>query len=207
MKRLTLVWASLLCFLLLSSVLLVHVESDDSPGPSPTARCRGGSSERTVLVEVNTADWCQFCPAQKHSLGRLYNELGHDNIVILENHASASDELMSPYAQQRSAYYGGLAYPAVGFDGGGPYNDNRLWVSGGTQKYGLYDDDKAVYNQEKQANAMSNMTISLTGNLTANTRSATSGCGSSCIRTTYTIETETLTRYTAFSTEYSTMSP
>lgn len=169
MKRLTLVWASLLCFLLLSSVLLVHVESDDSPGPTPAARCRGGSSDRTVLIEVNTADWCVWCPGQKHSLDRLYNELGHDNIVILEYHASGSDELTSAYAQQRSSYYGGLAYPAVGFDGGGPYNDNRLWESGSAMKYGKYDEDKALYNQERQANAMSNMTISLTGNITANT--------------------------------------
>jgi thiol-disulfide isomerase/thioredoxin len=150
-------------------MLLVPVESDDSPGPSPAARCRGGSSERTVLIEVNTADWCVWCPGQKHSLDRLYNELGHDNLVILEYHASASDELTSAYAQQRSSYYGGLAYPAVGVDGGGPYNDNRLWESGSDMKYGKYDEDKALYNQERQGNAMSNMTIALTGNMTANT--------------------------------------
>ncbi len=77
--------------------------------------------------------------------------------------------MTSAYAQQRSSYYGGLAYPAVGFDGGGPYNDNRLWESGSATKYGKYDEDKALYNQERQGNAMSNMTISLTGNITANT--------------------------------------
>ena len=134
-----------------------------------------GSSQRTVLVEVNTADWCVWCPGQKHSLERLYNELGHDNLVILEYHGDGrlpptGDELTSVYAQQRSSYYrnGGLGFPAVGFDGGGPYNDNRLWESGSAMKYGKYDEDKALYNQERQGNAMSNMTISLTGNITAN---------------------------------------
>lgn len=169
MKRiLTVLWASMLCFVLVSG-FFHPVQSDDDPGPAPAARCRGGSSERTVLVEVNTADWCVWCPGQKHSLGRLYDELGYENLVILEYHGSATDELTSTYSQQRSSYYGGLAYPAVGFDGGGPYNDNRLWESGSDMKYGKYDEDKALYQQEKLPNANSNLTITLNGNITYDT--------------------------------------
>ncbi|MFQ6106040.1 MAG: hypothetical protein ACE5QF_00410 [Thermoplasmata archaeon] len=172
MRRvLSLVWASILCLMMVSSAVVVIVQSDDSPAPSPTARCRGGSSERTVLVEVNTAKWCYWCPGQKHSLERLYNEVGSDNLVILEYHGSTSDNLTSPYSQQRRLFYrnGGLAYPAVGVDGGGPYNDDHLWESGTDQKYGKYDEDKAMYQEEKQLNAMSNITISLSGNITSTT--------------------------------------
>ncbi len=118
---------------------------------------------------MNTADWCQYCPAQKHSLERLYNELGHDDIVILEYHASLTDELTGVYAQQRRAYYGNPGYPAVIFDGGGPYSDQRLWTWGGTQKYGMYDTDKTLHQQERQPDANSNLTITLTGNITYDT--------------------------------------
>ncbi|MCK5292444.1 MAG: hypothetical protein KAR39_10570 [Thermoplasmata archaeon] len=142
--------------------------------PETNTGCWGGTSERTVIVEKFTADWCQFCPSQAFALNRLHDELGTDNIVVLEHHPSGSDAIYYAPSNTRRLWYGVTGYPTMIVDGGGYYNGvaiqngqngATLWSSGGTTKWQRYWDDRDAYQVEKDKTA--NMTITLTGNITS----------------------------------------
>ncbi len=152
------------------------------PGPEPNASeepiatgvCYGGSSERTTVIEVFTATWCQYCPPQAFANNRLYDELGHERYMVLEHHASASGLIYLPASSSRMSQYGATGYPTAVMDGGGYYyndangngvNGAKLWSSGGTTKWQRYFDNRDMFEAERNRN--SNLTISLSGNLTS----------------------------------------
>jgi hypothetical protein len=142
--------------------------------PIATGVCYGGSSERTTVIEVFTATWCQYCPPQAFSNNRLYDELGHERYMVLEHHASSSGLIYLPASRTRMTQYGATGYPTAVMDGGGYYyndanangvNGATLWSSGGTTKWQRYFDNRDMFEAERNRNA--NLTISLTGNLTS----------------------------------------
>ncbi len=152
---------------------LPETEPNASVEPSPND-CIDGSSERTVVAELFTADWCQYCPSQAFALNRLHDELGTDNIIVLEHHPSMSDAIYYQPSNARRLWYGVTGYPTTIVDGGGYYKGNAggngvagatLWSSGGTTKWQRYHDDRDAYQAEKDRTT--NMTISLTGNITS----------------------------------------
>jgi hypothetical protein len=134
----------------------------------------GGTSERVVIVEKFTADWCQFCPSQAFALNRLHDELGLDNLIVLEHHPSTSDQIYYAPSRTRMLWYGVSGYPTSVFGGGGYYFGDalgpgqagaKLWQSGGTTKWDRYFNDRDSYQLEKDRTT--NLTISLTGDITS----------------------------------------
>ncbi|MFQ5883842.1 MAG: hypothetical protein ACE5IO_01935, partial [Thermoplasmata archaeon] len=172
-------WASFVAVVMLSGTFVAVIGSlpDTEPNapeePEPEV-CWGGTSERVVIVEKFTADWCQYCPTQAFALNRLHDELGTDNIIVLEHHPSLSDLIYYPPSRTRMQWYGVTGYPTSIFDGGGYYYGDAftngqdgatLWASGGTTKWQKYWDDRDAYQLEKDRTT--NLTISLTGNITS----------------------------------------
>ncbi len=173
-------WAMIVVALMVlgTFVVVVGAPTEEEPNapeePIAYGACYGGSSERTVVVEFFTATWCQYCPPQAYANNRLSDELGHENYVVLEHHSSSSSLLYLPASGSRSSLYGVTGVPTAIFDGGGYYygdaNANgqagaTLWASGGTVKWQRYFDNRDAYEAEKPRT--SNLTISLTGNLTS----------------------------------------
>lgn len=167
------VWALLVCALFLVGSFAAVIGAPPEEPEANTA-CWGGTSERVVIVEKFTADWCQFCPSQAFALNRLHDELGTDNIIILEHHPSSSDSIYYAPSDTRRLWYGVTGYPTMIVDGGGYYDGDAfgngqagatLWASGGTTKWQRYWDDRDAYQLEKDRTT--NMTISLTGNITS----------------------------------------
>lgn len=173
------VWALFVCalFLLGSFAAVIGAppeEEQNSPKEPDVNVCWGGTSERVVIVEKFTADWCQFCPSQAFALNRLQDELGTDNIVVLEHHPAIDDQIYFPPSRTRMLWYGVSGYPTSIFDGGSYYSGDAmgpeaggatLWTSGGTTKWQLYFNDRDAYQKEKDRTT--NLTMSLTGNITS----------------------------------------
>lgn len=174
-------WASFVAVVMLSGTFAVVIGSDSKEEPNAPEEpapnvCWGGSSERVVLAELFTADWCPYCPAQSFALNRLYDELGSDKIVVLEHHSSNSDPLYLPASNTRRLTYGNLGYPSALLDGGGYYygdtdalglNGGTLWSSGSSSpnKWYRYFDNRDAY--ELEIARTTNLTITLTGNLSS----------------------------------------
>ncbi len=177
--RLTYMWAMILTAIFVSSAFAGFSYVSESSGSEETTETaigsRGGSTPRTVLVEQFTADWCTWCVSQSWVLDRLGNELGHENLVILQYHVGG-DELEEPDTVARFSSYGGGGIPLIIFDGGGPYvgdnngpdpNGEELYVIGGWPgRYTGYDYDRSLYEQEKIPSANSNVTLEVGGNIT-----------------------------------------
>ncbi|UCD92881.1 MAG: hypothetical protein JSV43_02895, partial [Methanobacteriota archaeon] len=172
-------WASFVAVVMLSGTFAVVIGSlpETEPNapeePEVNAACWGGTSERTTILELFTADWCQYCPSQAFAVNRLHDELGTDNIVVLEHHPSSSDDLYYSPSNTRRLWYGVTGYPTMLVDGGGYFDGDAggngiagasLWASGGTSKWQRYHDDRDAYQLDKDRTT--NLTISLTGNIT-----------------------------------------
>jgi hypothetical protein len=173
-------WAVLIVALFSLSSFSVVIgslpESEPNASEEPIAygECYGGSSERTTIIETFTATWCQYCPPQAFANNRLYDELGHERFVVLEHHASSSGLIYLAESRTRMLQYGATGYPTAVMDGGGYYYNDApangqagatLWSSGGTAKWQRYFDNRNMFEYERNRN--SNLTISLTGNLTS----------------------------------------
>ncbi|TET90565.1 MAG: thioredoxin family protein [Methanomassiliicoccales archaeon] len=172
-------WASFVAVVMLSGTFAVVIgslpETEPNAPEEPIANaCIDGSSERTVVLELFTADWCPYCPPQAFAVNRLHDELGTDNIIVLEHHPSSSDAIYYSPSNTRRLWYGVTGYPTMIVDGGGYYKGDAggngvagatLWASGGTTKWQRYHDDRDAYQAEKDRTT--NLTISLTGNLTS----------------------------------------
>jgi hypothetical protein len=134
----------------------------------------GGTSERVVIAEKFTADWCQFCPSQAFALNRLHDELGIEKMIVLEHHPSSSDSIYYAPSNTRRLWYGVTGYPTTIVDGGFYFEGDafqngqagaKLWASGGTAKWQRYWDDRDAV--QTQMDTTTNLTISLTGNITS----------------------------------------
>jgi hypothetical protein len=101
--------------------------------------------------------------------------------VVLVYHTSGSDQFQVTDIAGRGGFYAetGYFYPTVIIDGGGPYvgdntdpspNGFELWDIGGAgARYGNYNNDRGMIEDELQPSEMSNISIELTGNITGDT--------------------------------------
>ncbi|MCJ2556310.1 MAG: hypothetical protein LN415_04290 [Candidatus Thermoplasmatota archaeon] len=183
--RFTYMWAMILTAVFVSSAFAGFSYVSESSGSEETTETaigsRGGSTPRKVLLEKFTADWCPPCVSQGHTIKRLEREFGHENLVVLVYHTSGSDEFFVTDTATRPGFYagGGYYFPTVIIDGGGPYtgdstdpspNGAELWDIGGAgSRYGNYNNDRGLIEDELMPSEMSNLTIELSGNITGNT--------------------------------------
>ncbi|MEE9490556.1 MAG: hypothetical protein V3V91_08985, partial [Thermoplasmata archaeon] len=183
--RFTYMWAMILTAVFVSSAFAGFSYVSESSGSEETTETaigsRGGSTPRKVLLEKITADWCGPCVSQGHNVKRLEREFGHENLVVLVYHTASNDEFFVTDIQSRPWFYADSSYyyPTVIIDGGGPYtgdsntpspNGAELWDIGGAgSRYGNYNNDRGLIEDELMPSEMSNLTIELSGNITGDT--------------------------------------
>jgi thiol-disulfide isomerase/thioredoxin len=177
---------AIVCMLLLFSAFGTAVLTDQGPDvetkndsvvvsdnigklPTETGTRSPAITTRSVLAELFTGTWCQFCPGGEGALDKLADEYPRTQLSILEYHVGDSYEVTGNSA--RKTYYDPpgdpYGYPTCLFDG-------IEYVEGGSQD----PDDPATYNNYKakidgRIPIPSPVTITLTGSLSGGMGSIT----------------------------------
>lgn len=112
---------------------------------------------KTVLFEVGTGTWCQYCPGIARAMDSLH-ENGQD-VSIIEYHYNDSYETTE--SLQRNSYYSINTYPTT-------VGDGKLVYSGGSRAGNLYPNVLNMYNQLVDVPSVIdiNMTLTRTGEKT-----------------------------------------
>jgi thiol-disulfide isomerase/thioredoxin len=130
--------------------------------------------KKTVLAELFTATWCQYCPNSTSAINRLASEEDSSQLLVLQYHPNDTDPLGWEQSATRIDYYGVNGYPTIVFDGvnqqigGLPTN---------------YDNYKSAINSESMKSSY--LSLQVTGNISdfnANLLSYSSSLVSATVR-------------------------
>lgn len=103
-------------FCLISSALIVFpaLEGVEGAESFPGTRSDG---QRTVMLELFTATWCENCPYADAAADRLLRVIGPERVSVIQYHVTLIDELRINESDARRKLHGDPQLPSLCLDG------------------------------------------------------------------------------------------
>ena len=161
---------------LATSLVAPGGERSDAPPAMVPVPSSSGISPKFHIAETFTGVWCGPCGTADPGISRVQDEW-KNNLLLIAWHCCSTSPNYDPYYDPavtgiRDGFYNWQYLPTVVIDGGGSYTDGTLWYigSGGTSG-GAYDQYRLRI--EDSTDSSSNVAVSIVGDLTPTTASAT----------------------------------